>query len=69
MILRSEYAFRLLVKGAAKPMKERLGDKPASAAKIRAVRVQRRLQEILSLRPEAKARQRHDPLWSSTAAA
>lgn len=49
MILRSEYALRLLVKGAAKPMKERLGGKPASSAKTWAARGQRRLQEIRNL--------------------
>lgn len=55
MILRSEYALRLLVKGAAKPMKERLGGKPASNAKTWAARGQRRLQEIRNLRPKGKA--------------
>lgn len=39
----------MLVKGAAKPMKERLGGRPTSAAKTWAARGKRRLQEIRNL--------------------
>lgn len=49
----------MLVKGAAKPMKERLGGRPASAAKTWAARGKKRLQEIRNLAPKGKERQRH----------
>lgn len=39
----------MLVKGAAKPMKERLGGKPASATKTWAARGKKRLQDIRNL--------------------
>lgn len=50
----------MLVKGAVKPMKERLEGKPASAAKACAARGKKRLQEIRNLRSKGKEKQRQD---------
>ena len=50
----------MLVKGAAKPMKERLGGKPDSVAETWGARGKKKLQDIGNLRPKGKERQCQD---------